>query len=86
MRKFIFYYTLLSKALELYMAIFLHFVGTGPVPQSAVSWTADLGVVSSIPTQSHTFVEIDCETISTKVLFLPLIQEGLLSVIQQYEH
>ena len=34
------------------------------------SLTADLGVVSSIPAQSHTFVEIDHGIIST-VIFLP---------------
>ena len=32
--------------------------------------TADPGVVSSIPAQSHTFVEIDHETISTVSLLL----------------
>ena len=42
--------------------------------------TADPGVASSIPAQSHTFVEIDHEIISTVILLLPLIQEGLLSV------
>ena len=37
-------------------------------------------VESSIPARSHTFVEIDHEILSTAILFLPLIQEGLLSV------
>ena len=32
--------------------------------------TADIGVASSIPVRSHTFVEIDHEIIST-VIFLP---------------
>ena len=32
------------------------------------SLTADLGVVSSIPARSHTFVEIDREIISTVIL------------------
>ena len=32
------------------------------------SLTADLGVVSSIPVRSHTFVEIDYEIISTVIL------------------
>ena len=41
--------------------------------------------MSLIPTWSHTFVEIDHEIISTVVLFLPLIQEGFLSV-QKYVH
>ena len=31
--------------------------------------TADLGVASSIPAQSHTFVEIDREIISMVILF-----------------
>ena len=30
--------------------------------------TADQGVASLIPTRSHTFVEIDCEIISTVIL------------------
>ena len=45
--------------------------------------TANPGVVSSIPTQSHTFVEIDHEIISMVILLLSaesFIQEGLLSV------
>ena len=33
-----------------------------------VCLTADQGVASSIPTQSHTFVEIDCEIISLVIL------------------
>ena len=32
--------------------------------------TADPGVASSIPARSHTFVEIDCEIIST-IMLLP---------------
>ena len=32
------------------------------------SLTADPGVASSIPARSHTFVEIDCEIISTVIL------------------
>ena len=45
----------------------------GPVAQSVTclttnaSLTADPGVASSIPTRSHTFVEIDHEIISTVV-------------------
>ena len=38
--------------------------------------TVDLGVVSLIPSRSHTFVAIDHEISSTFIL-LPLIQEGL---------
>ena len=49
--------------------------------QSAESWTADPDIVSLIPARSHTFVEIDHEIISIVILLLPLIQEGLLSVI-----
>ena len=45
--------------------------------------TADPGVASSIPTQSHTFVEIDQEIISTAILLLMLIQEGMLSVTRE---
>ena len=46
----------------------------GPVAQwvtclaTDASLTADPGVVSSIPAQSHTFVEIDHEIISTVIL------------------
>ena len=42
--------------------------------------TADPGVAGLIPAQSHTFVETDHEIISRLFSFLPLIQEGLLSV------
>ena len=41
--------------------------------------TADSGVSSSIPSRSHTFVEIDHEIISTVILFFCVIQERLLS-------
>ena len=46
--------------------------------------TADPGVASSIPSRSHTFVEIDHEIIST-VIPLPsaVFQEGLLSVTSE---
>ena len=53
--------------------------------QLVTSLSADRGVLSLIPSWSHTFVEIDREIISTIVLFLPLIQERLLSV-QKYVH
>ena len=43
--------------------------------------TADPGVMSTFG-PSHTFVEIDCEIISTAFI-LPLIQEGLLSVTRE---
>ena len=42
--------------------------------------TADTGMGSSILARSHTFVEIDHEIISTEMLLLQPIQEGLLSV------
>ena len=45
-----------------------------------VSLIADAGVVSSIPTQPHTFVEIYHEILSMVILLLQRIQEGLLSV------
>ena len=52
----------------------------GLVAQSVASPTADPGVASWIPAQSHTFVEIDHEIISTVILLIQLIQKGLLSV------
>ena len=48
-----------------------------------MSLIADPGVTRLIPAQSHTFVEIDHEIISTAILLLPLIQEGLLSVTSE---
>ena len=48
-----------------------------PVSQSVGSPTAYLGIASSIPALSHTFVEIDREKISTVILLLPLFHEGL---------
>ena len=47
--------------------------------QSVASPNADPRVTSWIQAQYHTFVEIDREIISMVILFLPLIQEGLLS-------
>ena len=44
---------------------------------------SDPGIVSLIPTQSHTFVEIDHETVSTVILLLPQIQEELVSVTSE---
>ena len=44
-------------------------------------------VASLIPVPSHTFVECDREIISTVILLLPLIQEGLLSFTsEKYVH
>ena len=45
--------------------------------------TSDPGLASLIPAWSHTFVETDHEIISTAVLLLPLIKEGLLSVTSE---
>ena len=56
---------------------------TDPVAQSVASLIADLGVVSLIPSQSHTFLEIDHEIFSMVILFLQLIQEGLVSVTSE---
>ena len=61
----------------------------GRIAQSVTCLTADMSlpadpwVVSSIPAQSHTFVEIDHEIISTNIPSLLLIQEGLLSVTSE---
>ena len=54
-----------------------------PVAQSVMSLTADRGIASLIPAQSHTFLEIDHEIISMIILLLTLIQEGLLSVTSE---
>ena len=56
---------------------------TGPHGAVVTGPTADQGVASVIPTRFHTFVEIAHEIISTVILLLPLIQEGLLSVTSE---
>ena len=56
---------------------------TGPIVQSVAGLTADPGVASLFPTHSHTFEETDHEIISTFILLLLLIQEGLLSVTSE---
>ena len=53
----------------------------GNVSGTDASLTADPGVASSIPSRSHTFVEIDHEIISPP--FRWFIQEGLLSVTSE---
>ena len=53
------------------------------VVQSVTSLTADPEVVSFISPWSHSFGEIGREIISTVILLLPLIQEGLLSVSRE---
>ena len=55
----------------------------GPVEQSVASQTADPGITSLIPAQSHTFVDIDHEIISTVILLFWPFQEGLLSVTSE---
>ena len=55
----------------------------GPLLQWVTHLTSDPGVASSIPAWSHTFVETGHEIISTAVLLLPLIKEGLLSVTSE---
>ena len=44
--------------------------------QLVASPVADPGLTKTIPAQSHAFVEIDHERISTVILLLPLIQNG----------
>ena len=56
---------------------------TGPHSAVGSESTADPVVANLIQTQSHTFVEIDHEIISTVILLLLLIQEGLLSVTSE---
>ena len=41
---------------------------TSYLAQSLTCLAANAGVASSIPARSHTFVEIDCEIISTAIL------------------
>ena len=55
----------------------------GPKAQLVASSTADSGVLSFILARSHTFKEIYHEIISTVILLLWLIQEGLLSVTSE---
>ena len=55
----------------------------GPKAQSVTSQTARPGVRKLIQARSHTFLMIDHEIFSKGILLLPLIQEGLLSVIRE---
>ena len=58
----------------------------GPIAQTVVSQSADPEVMGLIPARFHTFVDIDREIIYT-VIFLLLIQEGLLSITsEKYVH
>ena len=52
----------------------------GLIAQLVARNTVDAGVASSNPAQSHTFVEIGHNIISTVMLLISLIQEGLMSV------
>ena len=54
--------------------------------QSVKCLTVDPGIASLIFARSHTFVEIDLEIISTAFPLFMLIQEGFLSVKQNYVH
>ena len=53
---------------------------TGPIVKSIVSLTADPEVASLIPTQYHTFMELDHKVISMGILLLHLIHEGYVVV------
>ena len=65
-----------GKGLEVCIAL-------GLLVQSVMRLAADPGVLCFIPAQSYTFVVINHEIISTVILLLPLIQEGLLSVTSE---
>ena len=69
-----------DQGLHCWLGLYLQATSTRPGSAVGKCPTADLGVVSLIPAQSHTSVEIGYEIISTVILLL-LIQEGLLSVI-----
>ena len=53
------------------------------VAQSVTCLTVDPGVASLILAPSHIFAEIDHEIISTSILPLLLVQEGLLSITSE---
>ena len=55
----------------------------GLIGQSLERPTADPEDASLIQARSHTFVELDHKIISTVILLLPLIQEGLLSATSE---
>ena len=58
----------------------------GPVAQLVANPTADPGVASLIPAWSHIFMGIYHEIISTVILLLLLIQEGLIVVSYKGKH
>ena len=47
------------------------YAGPGPVAQSVTSLTADPGVASSIPSRSHTFMEMNDHEIISMAILLP---------------
>ena len=51
---------------------------SGPIAQSVVRLTADLGVMSLFPTLSHAFVEIGHEIISTVILGAQWLSDRVL--------
>ena len=55
----------------------------GPIAQPVSSWTADPGIAGLIPAESHTFVEIDNEIIST-VILLPFADSRRVVVSNKY--
>ena len=64
-----------------YLSIYWFDTSLGQVVQSVASPIADPGVLSlNDEARAPPFVEIDQEIFSTIILFLPLIQEGLVSV------
>ena len=64
----------------------------GRVPQSVTCLTADMcltadpGVASSIPAQSHTFAEIDHEIISMAILLPSADSRRVVSYKRKYVH
>ena len=73
----------LSLSLNIHNTGKVHALLPGPLAQLVMCLTADPGIMSSILTQSHTFMAIDHEIISTVILRLRLIQEGLLSITSE---
>ena len=64
----------------------LFFVSQVYTVKHSLGPTADPGVASSIPVQSHTFVEIDHELIST-VILLPVVsvtRESTVKIVQEW--
>ena len=60
-----------------------YFLHIGLVTRNLILDPVDPGIVSLISAQSHNFLEIDYEIISTAILLLLLLQDGLL---QKYVH